>query len=234
MGGVAVMIEQGTHKSQPDELPLRAGAIGAGGAVDKQRTTAASLPVGPRKRNGRLASLALAARALGRADEGGGNPMNVLSSAEVKAVVDEVVDAVILKIKRSMLDVDNRIEKHCEKLTMRVAKLEETHRRRSVTKGQKTYRNKDIEERLSRKCGLVQKQMREVNATFEAAAQGKLEVLRWEAGLVVEQLKRRVDQCGALAEWNAYRAGFSDLVERVQKLEKAGFAGARGAGVRKG
>jgi hypothetical protein len=38
-------LEQGTHKSQPDDLPLRSGAIGAGGAVDIQRTTAAPLPV---------------------------------------------------------------------------------------------------------------------------------------------------------------------------------------------
>jgi hypothetical protein len=27
-------LEQGTHKSQPDDLPLRSGAIGAGGAFD--------------------------------------------------------------------------------------------------------------------------------------------------------------------------------------------------------
>jgi hypothetical protein len=38
-------LEQGTHESQPDDLPLRSGAIGAGGAVDIQRTTAAPLPV---------------------------------------------------------------------------------------------------------------------------------------------------------------------------------------------
>jgi len=36
---------QGTHKSQPADLPLLSGAIGAGGAVDIQRTTAAPLPV---------------------------------------------------------------------------------------------------------------------------------------------------------------------------------------------
>jgi len=85
MGGVAVMIEQGTHKSQPDELPLRAGAICAGGAVDKQRTTAASLPVGPRKRNGRLALLALAARALGRDD---GRMTTLERNLCMKAVVE--------------------------------------------------------------------------------------------------------------------------------------------------
>ena len=34
-----------THKSQPDDLPLRSGVIGAGGAVDIQRPTAAPLPV---------------------------------------------------------------------------------------------------------------------------------------------------------------------------------------------
>lgn len=37
-------LEQGTRKSQPDDLPLRPGAIGAGGATDIQRPTAAPLP----------------------------------------------------------------------------------------------------------------------------------------------------------------------------------------------
>ena len=38
-------LEQETHKSQPDDLPLRSGVIGVGGAVDIQRPTAAPLPV---------------------------------------------------------------------------------------------------------------------------------------------------------------------------------------------
>jgi transcriptional regulator with XRE-family HTH domain len=37
-------LEQGTRKSQPDDLPLRPGAIGAGGAEEIQRPTAAPLP----------------------------------------------------------------------------------------------------------------------------------------------------------------------------------------------
>lgn len=38
-------LEQGTRQSQPDDLPLRSGAISAGEAADIQRPTAALLPV---------------------------------------------------------------------------------------------------------------------------------------------------------------------------------------------
>jgi len=44
-GDVGNDLEQETHKSQPDDLPLRSGAIGAGEAVEIQRPTAAPLPV---------------------------------------------------------------------------------------------------------------------------------------------------------------------------------------------
>lgn len=37
-------LDQETHKSQPEHIPLRSGVIGAGGSVDIPRTTADPLP----------------------------------------------------------------------------------------------------------------------------------------------------------------------------------------------